>query len=460
MGFFSHQGIVRSGQIALDRAISDLELKATPNGVFLVSTSGANGGLASFEIEANGTLDLVDTHFFGAAQARLGSSQIRALDIGGTGYVFTSMIGSQNLIGQVFSGSGALGATSRIAGFSGKTGAMAALEDITLPGGHFLYAAKHDGNGVDAYRLSGSAHHLSGASVTDSAQTYASGIADLSTATIGGRTFLLTLSGREHGISSFEIGSNGSLTHSGRLGAQQGLGVNAPTDLETVSAYGSTYAVIASAGSSSLTVLKLNNGGSFERADHILDTLHTRFAGVTAVETVKVNGQVYVLAGGADDGLSLFVMLPDGRLQHLESIAQTNSNSLGNIQDMVATRIGSDIQVYAASGTSPGISQLTVDLPTLGSNLIGGSGNDRLNGTADAEVIFGGDGNDTLHGGFGDDYIVDGPGTDSMTGSGGADVFVLSYDRQPDRILDFQPYRDWIDLRRVSDAVFLQAACL
>ena len=68
-------------------------------------------------------------------------------------------------------------------------------------------------------------------------------------------------------------------------------------------------------------------------------------------------------------------------------------------------------------------------------NLISGSGDDSLTGTAGANLINGGsgndsitgdDGDDTLTGGEGNDTLKGGPGSDSMTGGNGNDLYTVS----------------------------------
>jgi Ca2+-binding RTX toxin-like protein len=75
-------------------------------------------------------------------------------------------------------------------------------------------------------------------------------------------------------------------------------------------------------------------------------------------------------------------------------------------------------------------------------NLSGGGGNDRLAGGSD---------NDALAGGSGDDLLQGGAGTDNLTGGSGGDTFRFSAITDSlhganDRITDFDPSRDLIDL--------------
>ncbi len=64
------------------------------------------------------------------------------------------------------------------------------------------------------------------------------------------------------------------------IGAPQGLGIADPSAVKVVETAGATFLLVASAGSSSISVVALGADGSMQVADHVIDTLDTRFQGV------------------------------------------------------------------------------------------------------------------------------------------------------------------------------------
>lgn len=80
----------------------------------------------------------------------------------------------------------------------------------------------------------------------------------------------------------------------------------------------------------------------------------------------------------------------------------------------------------------------------------GKTGADQIQGNGGADRIYGGGRGDTLSGGGGDDRIQGGRGNDEMRGDGGADVFVFEAGHGKDRILDFTPGKDQIDLSALA----------
>ncbi|MEO1688656.1 MAG: hypothetical protein AAFU61_12185 [Pseudomonadota bacterium] len=76
----------------------------------------------------------------------------------------------------------------------------------------------------------------------------------------------------------------------------------------------------------------------------------------------------------------------------------------------------------------------------------GGKGRDRLDGGGGDDTLKGGGGADRLNGGAGKDRLEDGDGADVLRGGAKADVFRLARDGDRDRIEDFEPGRDRINL--------------
>lgn len=102
------------------------------------------------------------------------------------------------------------------------------------------------------------------------------------------------------------------------------------------------------------------------------------------------------------------------------------------------------------------------DRRSLIENAIGGTGNDDLRGNAASNRLEGGAGNDEINGAKGDDILIDGSGNDVLTGGDNTDRFVLVADEQRDRITDFTPGEDTLDLSQwgVTDLSQIQISIL
>lgn len=78
--------------------------------------------------------------------------------------------------------------------------------------------------------------------------------------------------------------------------------------------------------------------------------------------------------------------------------------------------------------------------------LLGGRGSDTLHGGDGRDRLVGSQGKDALDGGSGDDRLDGGNGRDILTGGSGSDVFVFADGYGKDRVEDFDPTVDSIQL--------------
>lgn len=209
------------------------------------------------------------------------------------------------------------------------------------------------------------------------------------------------------------------------LGIEDGLGIAEPTDIETVNAYTQTFAIVAAAGSGSLSVLAVDAAGTLQTLDHVIDTRTTRFADVQDIAIAQVQERVFVFAAGSDSGISMFNVLPDGRLVHLDSLANGPLGGLSGIHSLSVLTAPDALHVYAATEDTTGLTHLSVPLDSIGDLL---SGSFEQIGTP------------------WDDILIAGPDGARLTGGEGRDVFVLQSEGGDVHITDFNPADDTLDL--------------
>ena len=219
-----------------------------------------------------------------------------------------------------------------------------------------------------------------------------------------------------------------------------------PAALAFAEVAGESFVIMAASGSQSLTVLRFSDTDGFEVADHVLDSLETRFAHASHLEVVEMGDMSFVIAAGTDSGFSVFALLPGGRLHPVETVAGSIASPLNNITGLEAHVSGDELHLWVSTQSAPYLSEYLLTFQGRGSMLNADAAGGPLSGTGAADILAGRGGADILNGGAGDDIIIDGPGADILTGGAGADDFVFVRDDQRDVITDFQPGLDRIDL--------------
>ena len=326
---------------------------------------------------------------------------------------------------------------------SGQAVDQVAALGVDMGASSYLVSSIPNGAGLSAFQLQGDGSLVQ---ITPPPDPAVGQLSDLASVTAYGQTWILGSSLATDTMESYSIDSAGAMTPHGSFGAPDGLGVNLPTDIAPVFLEGQPYVAMVSAGTSSLSILRLEADGSFTPVDHVLDDLNSRFSDATLVETATVGNATFILTAGSDDGFSLFRLRPDGKLHLLASMPDSANTSLNNVSAAAMAADGNNLQIFLTSATETGMSQFSYDLSTLGNTFTGSSSDDVIIASALDDIVLGGAGADTLMGGAGNDIIVDGAGSDTLTGGAGADVFTFDPDGADDTIVDFQRGIDALDL--------------
>ncbi|MEI4484752.1 hypothetical protein V8J36_00995 [Frigidibacter sp. MR17.14] len=441
MAQISYRGRVTGGLYTT--GITQIELFATAKATVILTGNGENGGIESYRAGAGALASWAD------AQKLPSSGDVQVASVFGIARAGDEARlvspGGDSLDQQTLGATGWLGKGTSTAG----PGRALAFASDQAPGGKMLYAAAATG-GIHGFRI-GDDLGLTAVGVTPGGGAYGGQLTAMTVAAVAGQSFLITASGFGDGFTSWQIdAATGALTQRGLMGAREGLGIDAPVAVKAVTLGGHCFVVTAATGSSSLSVLELAADGTLTAVDHVIDTLATRFGAVCALDVVSVGERAFVLAGGGDDGITLFELLPDGQLVWHETLADSYELGLDNVSAIRAAAVGSELQIFVASSTEPGLSQFTLPLAALGARLVAQPGGGSLNGTALDDLILGGAGDDVLSGAGGDDVILDGAGIDRLRGGDGADTFVLVADGAEDKIVEFEPGIDRLDLSHWS----------
>lgn len=429
------------GPLAYLSGITDLQGVPAGSGLRLVSATRPGGGLLSFDIGSQ--IELRGIEAIPVVPALPAPARIEMASIGGAEVLLVTGGDAARIAAYRIDPSGEVGAPSPIEG--SPAGALSALELVRLGEATFAITARQGDSALVASRLLADGRMQEVGPWPLGADWPGVDVTDLAQVTVGAETYLLALSVRHGGLLAFRVDSAGGLSPTGALGPAGGLGLAAPSAVEVVRLAGVDYALVAGAGSSSISVVQVGAGGTLGLTDHVIDSLDTRFQGVQSLATVALGDRVFLFAGGGDDGITAFTLLPGGRLLPVGQVAQADGGALVNIGALSAFAEGGRIELFAA-GEGAGITRLRFDPGPLAPLHRGGASADLVTGGPEGDLIDGGAGADTLAGGAGADILIDGAGGDRLSGGAGADTFVLVKDGLTDTILDFEPGLDRLDL--------------
>lgn len=438
-------------RIPFATAITDMQTVQTSGGYALYTVTHMGGGIAAYRFtSADQSLTLTSSRAWGPGQSYLDTPVAAVVQIGGKAAVFGA--GLLNATGMGFSlgARGELTEQARLTGSGGFAADVTLLGSFQTPLGGFLYSARNNRTEFDTWRINadGSIRHIATGSLPQGPSNQGAEIDDMQVVGVGDRNFMLTASALGNYVSIQMLAGDGSLGQAQVLWSDRGDGIAAPSHIGTVTVQGVTYLVVASSQSSSLTVMRITYDGALQPVDHVIDELTTRFSGATAMETVMVEGRAFVFVGGRDDGISVFTVMPNGRLLHLATLADTDGRSLADVAAISAVVINGKIALFVSSHTERGFTHFVFDPGTIGETRTVGAG--QVNGTAGDDLLRAGQGTTLIRGGAGDDVLIAGSTSVELHGGDGADIFVPTAIKGTITIRDYQHGIDRLDLSNLG----------
>lgn len=447
----------QTGSERFDVDLRSLQVLEQEGETWLYACTGINGGISLFQLTAaSAPPQLLQRYWH--QNAELGTGVFTLGEIGGEQQLLQQGSSSGALLRYGINGNGTLRSQESEALTTGSEGglgvlALGQISSGALAGHSLVYGLTESGE-LRGWRLDSNGVRQADLATTGEAAAYhLAGSAALEILAEADLLFALDPGGA--GLRSYRIDpASGALEAADQLGQAAGLAVSDPRALESFRAQGSDWIVLASAGSSSLSLIRVEQDGRLTLADQLNDTLATRFGGAAHLQVVQHGDHVLVLAAGHDDGISLLRLLPSGQLLYLDSLSADEAAGLQAVTALESVVLGDQLQLYVSSGSHAGLARLALDLGDLGqqASLLTGAG--RLQGGAGDDLLQGGTGAVLLEGGAGDDILVASGAGSQLTGGAGADRFVLGAIAAPGaapgggslRVMDFTPGEDLLDL--------------
>lgn len=427
--------------------ITDLEVVEAGGRAVLVAATHIGGGVSSYALgDADTPMTALRTRAYLDSQGYQGPPEITHLTLDGRSTIHVGQLGGAAALGiDLRVDNGALAPFDSLFG-PGLGTRITALGQVQTAQGPVIYSAQAGSLQLQSHRLQadGSLVQAGQAILPVPEGTSGASLDKIIQLTVDGQRVLVAISGLGNFISTHLMTDSGWLGPGAVHLAGQGSGYDLPSDVEAVQFGGASFVILAGSGSSSLTVFRVNAAGNLTTVDHVIDEATTRFRAGTALETAVVNGRAFVFAGGADDGITVFTMTPDGRLVHLLTIADTDGMTLADVSDIEARVQDGVITLFVSSSTETGVTQLVFDPGQIGMTAMAGMGT--MRGGAGNDMLRAGAGTTRLEGGAGNDILIAGDSAVTLSGGEGADIFLPSRGAGRITILDYEHGVDRLDM--------------
>lgn len=312
--------------------------------------------------------------------------------------------------------------------------------------GALLFVSARYGSGISSYRMEAEGRAIRLSALTDSDELALEAISAMTSLHRAEGHYLVVASETRDTLSLLRVEPDGLLGMRATIGPESLLPVDCPSQLVAATLGNQSFVVAGSTGTGSLTVLRLDSGGTLTCVDHVLDSRDSRFGGLTALSLLQRGDQILVAAAGNDGGISLFQLLPTGRLLLRDTLIDDPGTALQGIRQLRLVEVDGRVELFALSTTDRGVTRIVVDVARLAGGPQGVVAS-VADGTVGNDILTAPAAGGNLRAGAGDDILISSAGRDRLDGGTGSDIFVLMPDALGrDAILDFDPATDRLDL--------------
>ncbi len=310
----------------------------------------ADAGLTGFRVGADGTLTVVENVADTAGPGLLTPTRLVSATFGGRTFLYVgSNLGNAVTVFEVDTsggaGDGALRLVQTVFDVSGLEllGVVGRLSVAEAGGTSVLVVSGAVDNGVTAFRIDPATGRLvtgtpaPPVSVDDGADAAfeLAGALDTATAVAGGRSFVFVAGNADDGVTSFELGADGSLTFRDSVddGEDAALELDGAMGLATVTVGSATYLVASGYDDDGLGVFEVGSDGSLTLRDSLYDAADPALAldAPLGLSTFSLGGETFVAVSSSGEGgaLSVFHLGAGGALTLVQTLRDDPTLGLG-----------------------------------------------------------------------------------------------------------------------------------
>ena len=203
------------------------------------------------------------------------------------------------------------------------------------------------------------------ANVTDTGTFALDGASGVATAVVGGITYLFVASQVEDGVSVFSVAANGTLTNVGNVFDVDNVSyeLDGAFEVTTAALGGITYLFVAGSDDDGISVFSVAAGGALTSVDTIDDNENgtLELDRVSGLTTAVVGGVTYLLASGLDDdGVSVFSVAGNGVLTQVFSVTDGGTFELDGAQGVATAVVGGNTYLFVAGNVDSGVSVFSI----------------------------------------------------------------------------------------------------
>ena len=231
-----------------------------------------------------------------------------------------------------------------------------------VDGTTYLFVAGYLDNGVSVFSVANNGMLTSVTNVTDDGTLNLTGAVSVTTAVVDGTTYLFVAGFNDDGVSVFSIANNGILASVQNVRDTRDLYLSGAQSVTTAVAGGTTYLFVAGVFDDGVSVFSVaNDDGMLTSVTNVTDAGSLQLDGAISVTTAVVEDTTYLfVAGNRDDGVSVFSVANNGMLTNVDNVDDDNNLELHGAISVTTAVVEDTTYLFVAGGSDDGVSMFRV----------------------------------------------------------------------------------------------------
>ncbi len=291
-----------------------------------------------------------------------GASGLSTAVVGGTTYLFVTGYNDDGVSVFSVASDGTLTSVDDVSDNATlELDGAADVSTAVIGGTTYLFVTGYDDDGVSVFSVAADGTLTSVDDVSDNADLELDGASGLSTAVVGGTTYLFVTGELDDGVSVFSVAADGTLTSVDTVSDNAALELDGAIGLSTAVVGGNTYLFVAGRNDDGVSVFSITSDGTLTSVDDVSDDADLELDGAFAVSTAVVGGSTYLfVAGNIDDGFSVFSVAADGTLTSVDDVSDDADLELNGAYSVSTAVVGESTYLFVAGFSDNGVSVFSV----------------------------------------------------------------------------------------------------
>ena len=226
----------------------------------------------------------------------------------------------------------------------------------------YLFVAGRDDDGVSVFSVANNGDLNNVNNISDDSSLELNGDRSVTTAEVVGMTYLFVAGDVDNGVSVFSVANNGDLNNVTNVSDDSILNLDGARSVTTAEVGGMTYLFVAGGNDDGVSVFSVANNGALNNVTNVSDDSRLLLDGAQSVTTAEVGGMTYLfVTGGNDDGVSVFSVANNGDLNNVTNVSDDSRLLLDGAQSVTTAEVGGMTYLFVASRDDDGVSVFRVD---------------------------------------------------------------------------------------------------